>query len=416
MIFIKSLKFILKYSNIIRIPIIGDVNMIKFLVRRFIKDHDNISDKKVRETYGVLGGILGIICNIFLFLIKLTIGLVMNSIAIISDAVNNLSDIGSSFVTVIGSKLSNRRPDKEHPFGHGRLEYISSLLVSLIIVIVGFELLKTSFEKIIHPEKMEFSLVLIIILSLSVFVKVWMFSYNKYLGTKINSSVLKATARDSLNDVIATSAVIVSTIIGNFVDLPIDGVVGLLVSGLVMYSGFGIAKDTIGVLLGTPPSEELVAQIDKMILDGDGIIGVHDLIIHDYGPGRVMASAHAEVPDDISIVKIHEVIDGIEQSILNELGIHIVIHMDPLSVNCEQTDEIKNIVKQIIKQVNPKFSIHDFRLTNGESRINLIFDLEIPCDMKDADRKSSLLKINELIHEEDERYNTVIKVDNSFKF
>ena len=388
--------------------------MIKILMKKFIKDYENVNDKKVREAYGILGGLLGVICNIVLFLIKLTIGLLLNSIAIISDAVNNLSDIGSSLVTIVGSKLSNRHPDKEHPFGHGRFEYISSLIVSFIIMIVGFELFKSSISKIIHPEKMNFSLLLTAILCLSILVKIWMYTYNQYLGKKINSSVLIAVSHDSLNDVIATSAVIFSTILGHFVNFPIDGIVGLIVSGLVMYTGFGIAKNTVGVLLGTPPTPELVDEISNIITSGEGIIGVHDLIVHDYGPGRVMASAHAEVPDDINIVKIHEVIDNTEQKIETELGIHIVIHMDPLSVNCERTNEVRKLVIDTVNEINPLFSIHDFRMTDGENKINLIFDLAIPCDIPDSERQKAVDAISQKLYEKDERYNMVIKIDNAF--
>ena len=383
-------------------------------MKKFIKDYENVNDKKVREAYGILGGLLGVICNIVLFLIKLTIGLLLNSIAIISDAVNNLSDIGSSLVTIVGSKLSNRHPDKEHPFGHGRFEYISSLIVSFIIMIVGFELFKSSISKIIHPEKMNFSLLLTAILCLSILVKIWMYTYNQYLGKKINSSVLIAVSHDSLNDVIATSAVIFSTILGHFVNFPIDGIVGLIVSGLVMYTGFGIAKNTVGVLLGTPPTPELVDEISNIITSGEGIIGVHDLIVHDYGPGRVMASAHAEVPDDINIVKIHEVIDNTEQKIETELGIHIVIHMDPLSVNCERTNEVRKLVIDTVNEINPLFSIHDFRMTDGENKINLIFDLAIPCDIPDSERQKAIDAISQKLYEKDERYNMVIKIDNAF--
>ena len=388
--------------------------MIKILIKKFIKDYENVNDKKVREAYGILGGLLGVICNIVLFLIKLTIGLLLNSIAIISDAVNNLSDIGSSLVTIVGSKLSNRHPDKEHPFGHGRFEYISSLIVSFIIMIVGFELFKSSISKIIHPEKMHFSLLLTAILCLSILVKIWMYIYNQYLGKKINSSVLIAVSHDSLNDVIATSAVIFSTILGHFVNFPIDGIVGLIVSGLVIYTGFGIAKDTVGVLLGTPPTPELVDEISNIITSGEGIIGVHDLIVHDYGPGRVMASAHAEVPDDINIVKIHEVIDNTEQKIETELGIHIVIHMDPLSVNCERTNEVRKLVIDTVNEINPLFSIHDFRMTDGENKINLIFDLAIPCDIPDSERQKAVDAISQKLCDKDERYNMVIKIDNAF--
>ena len=315
--------------------------MIRLIVSKVIRDAENTQDKHVRERYGVLSGALGVLCNTLLFLTKLIIGVLMNSIAIISDAFNNFSDMGSSLVSIIGAKMSNKRPDKEHPFGHGRIEYISSFIISFLIMTVGLELAKSSVDKILHPQPVEFSWALTGILTLSILIKVWMFSYNRYLGRKINSTVLAATAKDSLNDVIATSAVIVSTVIGSFVSFPVDGIIGLLVSVLVMYTGFGIAKETVGILLGTPPSKELVEKIRDEVLKNEEIKGIHDLIVHDYGPGRVMASLHAEVPDDINIVKIHEAIDETEQRIQRELGIEVVIHMDPIAQHCEETDRLK---------------------------------------------------------------------------
>lgn len=388
--------------------------MIKLLIKRFVPDFSQVTKKEVREHYGVLAGVLGIICNIFLFSVKLVIGFLMNSIAIISDAFNNLSDMGSSVVTIIGLKMSNLHADKEHPFGHGRIEYISSLIVSFIIMLVGFELLKSSVNKIINPEKPELSLILIVILSLSVLVKVWMFSYNRYIGKQINSGVIKASATDSLNDVISTGAVIVSAIIGGFVSFPIDAIAGSAVSVLVMYSGFSIAKETISILLGNPPDAELVSEINERILSQDGIVGTHDLIVHDYGPGRVMASVHAEVPHDIDIVKIHEIIDLAEKDIARDLGVHIVIHMDPISVNCERTDTVKSMLIDLVKSIDERFNIHDFRMTDGESNINLIFDLEVPCGYSALQKDEIVKTIRQKLTELDKRYKAVIEVDDVF--
>ncbi|MCD4714352.1 MAG: cation diffusion facilitator family transporter [Clostridiales bacterium] len=304
--------------------------MIRFLIKKFVKDYKNTNDKSVRESYGVFSGVLGIICNLFLFGVKLAIGLIMNSIAITSDAFNNLSDTGSSMITILGAKLSNRVPDEEHPFGHGRFEYISSLIIAFIIILVGFELLKSSFDKILNPEKVEFSWILIVILSVSILVKVWMYFYNRYIGNAIGSKVNQAAAYDSLNDVVATSAVILTTIVGKFIDFPIDGIAGLIVSMLIMYTGYGVAKDTVNVLLGMSPSAETVDKINSQILECDFIEGVHDLKVHDYGPGRTIASVHVEMSDRISIVKAHTEIDKVEKRILNDLGIDIVIHVDPM--------------------------------------------------------------------------------------
>ncbi len=384
--------------------------MIKVLLKIFVKNYEETENPKVREGYSVLAGILGIICNCLLFAVKLAIGSVMGSIAIVSDAFNNLSDIGSSVVSIIGAKLSNMRPDKEHPFGHGRFEYISSLIVSFIIMLVGFELLKGSSVKIFTPETVSFSVPMVIILALSVSVKVWMYSYNKYLGKKIDSGILAATARDSLNDVISTSAVILTTVIGNFVNFkPLDGIVGTIVSLMIMYSGFQIAKDTIGLLLGAPPEPELVKALEKHITSADGIVGIHDLIVHDYGPGRMFASVHAEVPDDDDVVKIHETIDRLEHEIKCDLDIEMVIHMDPITVNCERNDYFKSIVVDVVKGIDGRMNIHDFRMTDGENNINLIFDVEVPADYRE--RPELKKKISEEIRRRDKKLNTVINID-----
>ena len=339
----------------------------------------------------------------------------MNSIAVISDAFNNLSDMGSSLVTIIGTKLSGKRPDKEHPFGHGRLEYISSLIVSFIILLMGFELLKSSAVKIFRPEEVNFSLPLIIILSLSVLVKVWLYFSGSYMGSKINSSTLKAAARDSLNDVIATGAVIITTVIGQFVRLPaLDGIVGTAVALLIMKTGFDIARDTVGILLGSPADSELVSAISSAVLKGEGITGVHDLIVHDYGPGRVMASIHAEVPDDSDIVAVHEVIDAVEKNIETQLGIHMVIHMDPVSVSCERTNKIKEQVCKAVAEADPEYSIHDFRIVDGENRINLIFDMVVPYGISDERLEDDLDRIKQSLSDTDGRYNCVIQIDNQY--
>lgn len=388
--------------------------MIRLIVSKVIRDAENTQDKHVRERYGVLSGALGVLCNTLLFLTKLIIGVLMNSIAIISDAFNNFSDMGSSLVSIIGAKMSNKRPDKEHPFGHGRIEYISSFIISFLIMTVGLELAKSSVDKILHPQPVEFSWALTGILTLSILIKVWMFSYNRYLGRKINSTVLAATAKDSLNDVIATSAVIVSTVIGSFVSFPVDGIIGLLVSVLVMYTGFGIAKETVGILLGTPPSKELVEKIRDEVLKNEEIKGIHDLIVHDYGPGRVMASLHAEVPDDINIVKIHEAIDETEQRIQRELGIEVVIHMDPIAQHCEETDRLKKMVDGIVREAGADLSIHDFRVVKGESRINLIFDMVVPFSYSLKQGEAVRDEVQQRVEAEDIRYHAVIQMDHSY--
>ena len=388
--------------------------MIKLIIKKSIKNYKDIENENVREKYGVLAGILCIICNFILFCVKLVIGTIMNSIAITSDAMNNLSDMGSSVISIVSSKMSNQKPDKDHPFGHGRIEYVASLIVSFLIILVGFELLKSSIDKIINPEAVVFNIGLVIILALSVLIKFWMFSYNKYIAKAINSSLMDATAHDSLNDSISTGAVIVSLFIGQFTTLPIDAIMGLLVSAFIMVSGIKLAKEVIDVILGTPPSLETVKKISDIVLSGEGIVGIHDLIVHEYGPGRVFASVHAEVPDDVDIVKVHEVIDALEQRVQKELNFVLVIHMDPISVNDEKTQKIRKIITEITNEISSELSIHDFRMTDGENNINLIFDLVVPIETSTEDRKKYVDTISGKLKEIDIRYNTVIQIDNAY--
>lgn len=388
--------------------------MIKFLIKKVVPDSENINNKDVRERYGLLAGGLGIICNLVLFGIKITIGLLMNSIAIISDAINNLSDMCSSVITIIGAKISNRRADRNHPFGHGRAEYIASFVVAFIIILVGFELFTSSISKIFNPEKVMFSFPLFIILIASILIKVWMFSYNRYIGKKINSSIMIATATDSLNDCIATIAVIISIVIGCFTTLPIDGIMGVIVSGLIIYTGFKVAKEIAGVLIGQPPSKEFIKEITDFVMSFDGIVGVHDFLAHDYGPSSIIASLHAEVPDDINIVKVHETIDEIERQVLDKYEVVLVIHMDPISLNCEKTNKAREMVKNIISNMNKEFSIHDFRMVDGENNINLIFDLVVPIEMKNEEKTATLEELKNRIKEVDNRFNIVVQIDNGY--
>jgi len=304
--------------------------LIRTIIKKFIKNHRNTTNIHVREAYGVLSGVLGIACNLILFILKLAVGLFIDSIAVISDAFNNLSDLGSSLVAIFGAKLSSQPPDKEHPYGHGRLEYIASLVVAFIIFGVGLQILRSSVEKIISPKAVLFSPLSLCLLFGSILIKLWMYSYNRYIGRAINSGVNRAVARDSLNDAFATGAVIAGTVLGRYVDFPVDGLLGLIISLIVVYTGFGIAKDSVNLLLGTPPDPQLVESICSLVLKGKNIKGVHDLIVHDYGPGRVIASIHAEVSNALDIMNIHFEIDEIEKRIEDQLGINIVIHMDPV--------------------------------------------------------------------------------------
>lgn len=308
----------------------GGCILIRYIIRRFIKNYRNVNDENVRESYGVLSGVLGISCNLLLFLIKLLAGLYINSIAVISDAFNNFSDFGSSLITILGAKFSNRPPDRGHPHGHGRYEYIASLVVSFMIIMVGLQMIRSSFSKIINPEDVYLNTFSIIILLVSILIKLWMFYYNKYISTVINSSVNKAAAYDSFSDAIATGAVVIATISGRYVSFPVDGLIGLAISLLIIYTGFKIAKESINLLLGSSPDPELIDKINALVLKGKNIKGTHDLVIHDYGPGKIIASIHAEVSDNVNIVDIHSEIDNIEKEIKKELGVNIVIHMDPV--------------------------------------------------------------------------------------
>lgn len=385
--------------------------MVKFLVKRFITDYTDTENAAVRERYGILGGLLGIACNIFLFALKLTVGLFSRSIAIISDSVNNLSDCGSSLVTIFGAVLSNRRPDSEHPFGHGRSEYICSLIVSFITIMLGFELFKSSAAKIISPRATVLGTWSVIILCLSVAVKLYMYRFYGYLGRKINSTVLLASAKDSLSDSFATLAIIAASAASSFFNLPIaDGICGALVALLIIKTGVGVASDTIGLLLGKPPAPELSERIRSLVLEGDGICGVHDLIVHDYGPGRAMASIHAEVPANADIVATHELIDALERKIAAETGIHTVIHTDPISIDCEATNAIRAEVLSVIKAYNERLGMHDFRMTNGENRINLIFDIELPPELS-GDAKRIVSDISCRLSEINPKYVCVITAD-----
>lgn len=304
--------------------------MLKFIIRRFIPNYEDVKNIEVRKNYGVLGGILGIICNLFLFIAKLVVGVVINSIAVISDAFNNLSDLGSAIVSIIGSRLSGKRADEEHPYGHGRAEYISALIIGVLIIFMGIELFKSSVSELLNPKPVNINIVSALILLVSVVVKLWMWHYNKYMGNQINSSILMSAAQDSLNDTVATLLVIASAIVAPFVAFPIDGIAGILVSVGIVWSGIGVAISTINTLIGAAPDSQLISQIEEMVMSGENVLGMHDLLVHDYGPGRTIASVHAEVPDNLSLIEVHEMIDVIEHKIMQEMGVDIVIHMDPV--------------------------------------------------------------------------------------
>lgn len=351
--------------------------MINFIIQHFISDYENINDKKVRESYIILSGIIGICCNLVLFAAKLSAGLFVNSIAIISDAFNNLTDMGSSLVSILGAKLSTKPPDDEHPYGHGRFEYLASLVIALIIFGVGLELLRDSFNKLIHPEAVIFSYAALVILGVSVLIKLWMFSYNLYIAKKIRSAINKGTAYDSLNDSIATSVVLATMILGRFVDFPLDGLAGIAISLFILYAGFDVARDTVSLLLGSAPDPEIAARITEIVSSGKHVVGTHDLEVHDYGPNRVLASIHAEVPDYMNIVEVHSSIDTLENRITEELGIDIVIHMDPISTDNNRITTVRADIDDCIRDMAKDIGIRNFRIAQAENKIIVIFDLEI---------------------------------------
>ncbi len=360
--------------------------MSNLLIKLFVKNPDDIKNNAVRTNYGNLGSIVGIICNLFLCVLKITIGSIVGSISITADGLNNLSDMGSSVITIIGFKLAGKPADSDHPFGHGRMEYISAFVVSMLIFLVGFELLKSSITSLIDgTSSPTYSFWAIIILAVSILVKFWMFLFNRKIGKKINSNSLIATAQDSLNDMVATTVILLSAVVTYFLEVPfnLDAVMGIAVAIFILFSGYNTAKETLNSILGCPPEKELINDIKHTILSFKEFIGIHDLIVHNYGPGRQFASVHVEVPQDVDIVKCHEQIDLCEKLVNEKLDIILVIHMDPIDVN---NTVVTNTRKQIVKGlkiINENLTLHDFRMTpKSDTRTNLIFDVVIPSNLK----------------------------------
>ena len=387
--------------------------MISLLAKLLIKDYKNVTDAKVREAYGVLCGGMGIALNILLFLGKFLAGTISGSIAITADAFNNLSDAGSSFITLIGFKLGSQKPDPEHPFGHGRMEYLSGLAVAVLIIVMAVELFKSSFDKILHPEVLECSAVIVLILLASIAVKIYMAIYNHNVGKKIHSAAMGATAKDSMSDTIATTVVLISTIVGAIWGIPIDGYCGVLLSILIFMAGIGAIKDTVGPLLGTAPDKEFVERIEEIVMAHDIVKGMHDLVVHDYGPGRVMISLHAEVPHTEDILVIHDEIDNIEEELGDKLNCEAVIHMDPIIMDDEKVNEVKEYVGNIVCQVGEELNFHDFRMVSGNSHTNLIFDVVVPFKYRMSDEVIKKA-IQEAIWVNYPRYNAVIHIDHAY--
>lgn len=388
--------------------------MTEFLVKRFVKNYEQTDQVAVRTSYGVMASIVGILCNVLLFAVKGTIGILMHSIAVMADAFNNLSDAGSSVVGLLGVKMASKPADEEHPFGHGRMEYVSALAVSFIVLQVGLTLLKDSFGKIRQPEEINFQIISIVILVLSVGVKGWLGYFNKKLGERIDSKVMLATAADATGDVITTTATIASILFFRITGINIDGYVGIAVSLAVMWAGIGIAKDTLEPLLGEAATPEDYIKVTKFVEGYDGIVGSHDLIVHNYGPGRNMASIHAEVPNDVDIEVSHEIIDRIERDAAKMLGIFLVIHMDPVETKDEDVLKVKEQVIKIMNALDSNVTIHDFRMVDGQRQINLIFDMVVPFEYSKEKEKVLKESFRTLIRMHDERYQCVITVERSY--
>ncbi|BCZ49057.1 cation diffusion facilitator transporter [Clostridium gelidum] len=385
------------------------------MVNIFIKNNSNVKDDRVRNSYGVFGGIVGILVNALLFIIKLSVGLLVSSIAIMADAFNNLSDAASSLITILGFKLSSKPADREHPFGHGRIEYLSALIVAFMVMLVGVQFIKSSFERIINPTPVTFELVPFILIFISIFLKVWLSRFNKFVGEKINSTALKASSVDALGDVFTSTCVAISFLAANFTTFPIDGYIGMVVALFIVYSGFSLVKDTISPLLGEAPDPELVNSIKEMVLSYENISGAHDLIIHNYGPGKCMASIHAEIPSNISVVAIHEIIDKAEREISAALRIYLVIHIDPI---CIIEGEVKDAYEEILSLISEYDyieSIHDFRVVGEGDVKNLIFDIVVDSLKQSPITDSELIdKFCESVRKSHSNYNCIITVDKNF--
>jgi len=387
--------------------------LLNAILRRFIPDYERTGDSHVRRSYGTLAGITGILLNLLLFAGKLAAGLLAGAISVTADAFNNLTDAASSVVTLVGFRLAGQKPDADHPFGHGRMEYLAGLVVSLIILLVGVELGKSSIEKIIHPAETELSLLTVGILLVSILVKLWMGWFNKNLGDRIRSEALMASATDSRSDAIATAAVLLGLVISHFTRLPLDGWIGVLVALLILKAGYGAARATLDPLLGQPPSPELVRDLETLILSHQQIIGIHDMIIHDYGPGRRLMSVHAEIPCDTDVLAVHDTIDHIEREIGSQFGIEAVIHMDPIQLGNPMVDGLRELTARLAREVHPSITIHDFRITAGPLHTNLIFDAVVPYDAALTDDQVRQA-LSEKLTAINSSYYAVIDVDRSY--
>jgi cation diffusion facilitator family transporter len=384
-----------------------------FLIKHFIPNASDVKSPAVRQRYGVVSGVVGILCNALLCTAKIAAGLLTGAVSIVADGINNLSDGGSCVVSLLGFKMAGKPADDKHPFGHGRIEYVAGLIVSFIIVLMGVELAKTSLDKIFHPEEISFSWITPAVLGISILVKLWMCFFNRKMGDKIDSAVLRATAMDSLSDVAATSAVLAGFVIGYWARVNLDGYLGVLVALFILYTGVSTAKGTLDLLLGEAPDPEFVKQIQQEVLSYPEIIGVHDLIVHNYGPGHSVVSLHAEVPCDVDILKIHDTIDNAERDLKKKFDCEVVIHMDPIITDDKETNEIHQKLSSIVRLLDSRVTIHDFRMVKGPTHTNLIFDIVVPHQFRLTDDQV-VESLRQAVKALDARYEIVVNVDKAY--
>ena len=383
-----------------------------FLVRRFIKNYQDTKNANVRTSVGKLSGIVGILNNLFLFVIKFLIGTIVHSVSIQADGVNNLTDAGSNIISILSFHLSNKPADKDHPFGHERTETIASLFVGILILVLGFETAKESISKVIHPGSIDFRLASVIILLVSIIVKFWMYTYNKKLSKTYDSSLLEATALDSISDVCGTTAVLVSTLLSPVLHFNLDGYMGIVVSGIILYGAYGLLRDMINSLIGEAPDSELVHNIVDMIMAHPAILGVHDMMLHNYGPNKIFASAHVEVDSSKDIFETHDHIDNIEREVKENMNIDLVLHMDPVKVNDPETELYRAKVVEAIHQIDPKWGFHDFRIVSGPTHANLVFDLVIPFEEKYTQEEIEEMLLKHI--ESDKKIYLVLTIDHPY--
>ncbi|WP_303865046.1 cation diffusion facilitator family transporter [Alkalibaculum bacchi] len=387
--------------------------MTNILIKLFVKDYRNTTNSKVRQQYGKFASIVGVVTNLILFAIKIAVGVVFNSIAITADAINNLSDSSSSFITLIGFKISGKPADKEHPYGHARMEYISGLIVSFLICFLGFQLFQNAFDKILHPQEAEFSMISIGVLIVAILGKLWQYLFYKKIATLIDSTTLIATSIDSRNDILSTAVVLLGIIITYYTGFNLDGYLGLVVAILIIISGIKLIMDTVSPLLGTAPSEELVEYIYQKILSYDGIVSLHDLQVHSYGEGQIFVTVHCEVPAEKNVMVSHDIVDNIERNFMKEEGINLVIHLDPIITSDEKTNKLREKVIKTINNISGELSLHDFRVVWGVSHSNLIFDVVVPYSFEYSNEELIEI-IDDKVKEIDSCYNCVVTIDHDY--